>query len=80
MRDACLVVVDAQNDFMPGGALAVPRGDEVVPVINSLATRFENVVLMAGSLRAGNSRCRHPFPAGRSESPLPPTSASPGAT
>ena len=45
MRDACLVVVDAQNDFMPGGALAVPGGDEVVPVINRLAARFENVVL-----------------------------------
>jgi len=41
----CLVVVDVQNDFMPGGALAVPRGDEVVPLINQLAARFENVVL-----------------------------------
>ncbi len=30
---------------MPGGALAVPKGDEVVPLINRLATRFENVVL-----------------------------------
>jgi len=45
MRDACLIVVDVQNDFMPGGALAVPRGDEVVPLINRLAARFENVVL-----------------------------------
>lgn len=43
--DACLVVVDVQYDFMPGGALAVPRGDEVVPVINALVPRFENVVL-----------------------------------
>ena len=43
--DACLIVVDVQNDFMPGGALAVARGDEVVPVINRLAARFENVVL-----------------------------------
>jgi nicotinamidase/pyrazinamidase len=42
---ACLVVVDVQNDFMPGGALAVPRGDEVVPVINQLAARFDTVVL-----------------------------------
>jgi nicotinamidase/pyrazinamidase len=41
----CLVVVDVQNDFMPGGALAVPRGDEVVPEINRLAARFENVIL-----------------------------------
>ena len=45
MGKACLVVVDVQNDFMPGGALAVPRGDEVVPLINALAARFENVVL-----------------------------------
>jgi nicotinamidase/pyrazinamidase len=45
MRNACLVIVDVQNDFMPGGALAVPRGDEVVAVINRLAMRFENVVL-----------------------------------
>jgi nicotinamidase/pyrazinamidase len=45
MRGACLVVVDVQNDFMPGGALAVPKGDEVVPVINRLAARFENVLL-----------------------------------
>jgi nicotinamidase/pyrazinamidase len=41
----CLIVVDVQNDFMPGGALAVPRGDEVLPVINRLAPRFANVVL-----------------------------------
>lgn len=40
-----LIVVDLQNDFCPGGALAVPRGDEVVPIINRLAERFQNVVL-----------------------------------
>jgi nicotinamidase/pyrazinamidase len=34
-----------QHDFMPGGALAVPKGDEVLPVINRLAPRFTNVVL-----------------------------------
>jgi nicotinamidase/pyrazinamidase len=45
VSDACLLVVDVQNDFMPGGALAVPRGDEVVPLINRLVARFENVVL-----------------------------------
>ena len=31
-----LIIVDVQNDFCPGGALAVPRGDEVVPIINQL--------------------------------------------
>jgi nicotinamidase/pyrazinamidase len=40
-----LIVVDVQNDFCPGGRLAVQKGDEVVPVINALAQRFENVVL-----------------------------------
>lgn len=40
-----LVVVDMQNDFCSGGALAVPRGDEVVPIVNRLAGRFRNVVL-----------------------------------
>jgi nicotinamidase/pyrazinamidase len=40
-----LLVVDIQNDFCPGGSLAVPRGDEVVPVINCLATKFAHVVL-----------------------------------
>jgi nicotinamidase/pyrazinamidase len=34
-----------QNDFMPGGALAVPNGDEVVPLINRIAADFDNVVL-----------------------------------
>ena len=40
-----LVVVDVQNDFMPGGSLAVPDGDRVVPVANALARRFATVVL-----------------------------------
>ncbi len=40
-----LLVVDVQNDFRPGGNLAVPNGDEVVPVINQLAARFAHVIL-----------------------------------
>jgi len=40
-----LIVIDVQNDFCPGGALAVPHGDEVVPIINRLAARFRHVVL-----------------------------------
>ncbi len=43
-RDA-LIVVDMQNDFCPGGALAVPDGDAVIPVIHRVASRFEHVVL-----------------------------------
>jgi nicotinamidase/pyrazinamidase len=40
-----LIVVDVQNDFCPGGALAVPHGDEVLPIVNRLAARFRHVVL-----------------------------------
>ncbi|MCP8882934.1 bifunctional nicotinamidase/pyrazinamidase [Devosia sp. XJ19-1] len=40
-----LIVVDVQYDFLPGGSLAVAGGDEIVPLINQLATRFNNVVL-----------------------------------
>ena len=39
-----LVVVDVQTDFLPGGALAVPHGDAVIPVVNRLATRFAHVI------------------------------------
>jgi nicotinamidase/pyrazinamidase len=51
----CLLVIDVQNDFMPGGALAVPRGDEVVPVINRLAQAFEHVVLTQDWHPAGHA-------------------------
>ena len=40
-----LMIVDVQNDFCPGGSLAVPRGDEVVPAINRLAGKFAYLVL-----------------------------------
>jgi len=44
-EDDVLLVIDVQNDFCPGGSLAVPHGDEVVPVINRLAGIFSHVVL-----------------------------------
>jgi nicotinamidase/pyrazinamidase len=40
-----LLVIDVQNDFCPGGNLAVPQGDEVVAPINRIARRFAHVVL-----------------------------------
>lgn len=40
-----LIVVDVQNDFCPGGALAVPEGDAIIPAINRLAREFAHVVL-----------------------------------
>ncbi|MCZ6541035.1 MAG: isochorismatase family protein, partial [Nitrospinae bacterium] len=35
-----LLIVDVQNDFLPGGSLAVPQGDDVVPVLNRYAALF----------------------------------------
>ncbi len=45
MAAEALIVIDVQNDFCPGGALAVADGNAVVPVINRLIERFEHVVL-----------------------------------
>jgi nicotinamidase/pyrazinamidase len=45
MPDPALLIVDVQRDFCPGGALAVPGGDEVVPLVNALARRYRDVVL-----------------------------------
>jgi nicotinamidase/pyrazinamidase len=39
-----LIIIDIQNDFCPGGALAVRRGDEIIPLINKLSKRFKRVV------------------------------------
>ncbi len=41
----CLLVIDVQNDFCPRGALPVPDGDAVVPVINALAEHFAHRIL-----------------------------------
>lgn len=42
--DEALVIVDVQNDFCPGGKLAVPRGDEIIEIINRLAGEFKHVI------------------------------------
>ncbi len=39
-----LIIVDVQNDFLPGGALAVDEGDTIIPVINKLQNHFDLVV------------------------------------
>ncbi len=39
------IVIDVQKCFIPGGSLAVEKGDEIVPLINALAKKFQNVVL-----------------------------------
>ena len=50
-----LVVVDVQNDFCPGGALAVSEGDQIVPGINTLMKQFHTVVLTQDWHPAGHS-------------------------
>ncbi|MER2535327.1 MAG: bifunctional nicotinamidase/pyrazinamidase [Rhizobiaceae bacterium] len=45
MADEALIVVDVQNDFCPGGALAVAGGNEIVPLVNELIAHFHHVVL-----------------------------------
>lgn len=50
-----LIVVDVQNDFCPGGALAVPDGDAVVPVINRIAGRFAHRILTQDWHPAGHT-------------------------
>jgi len=50
-----LLVIDVQNDFCPGGALAVPDGDAVVPVINRLAGAFDHVLLTQDWHPAGHT-------------------------
>ena len=53
--ETALIVVDVQNDFCPGGALAVTGGDEVVAPINQLIQRFDNVILTQDWHPAGHS-------------------------
>ncbi len=50
-----LLIIDVQNDFCPGGALAVADGDAVVPVINRLSGLFDHVVLTQDWHPAGHS-------------------------
>ena len=45
MAQSILLIVDVQNDFCPGGALAAPDGERILPAINCLARSFEHVAL-----------------------------------
>jgi nicotinamidase/pyrazinamidase len=68
-RDAreALIIVDVQNDFCPGGALAVPQGDAIIPAVNRLGSEFAHVVLTQDWHPANHSSFasahpgRHPF-------------------
>ncbi|ARO15786.1 nicotinamidase/pyrazinamidase [Ketogulonicigenium robustum] len=50
-----LIVIDVQNDFCPGGALAVVGGDQIIPEINALMQRYQTVVLTQDWHPAGHS-------------------------
>ncbi len=52
---SALIVIDVQNDFCPGGALAVAGGDEIVPGINALMAEFPAVILTQDWHPAGHS-------------------------
>ncbi len=43
-RNTALLIVDVQHDFLPGGALAVPEGDKIIPVVNKLQEKFERII------------------------------------
>ena len=63
-----LLVIDVQNDFLPGGALAVPRGDEVLPLVNRLMRTFDHVVVTqdwhpAGHISFATTHAAKPFDA-----------------
>ena len=45
MKNSVLLIIDVQNDFCPGGLLAVNRGDEIIPQINQVARDFSHVVM-----------------------------------
>jgi nicotinamidase/pyrazinamidase len=55
MADEALVVIDLQNDFCPGGALAVAGGDEIVPLVNDLIRSSDHVVMTQDWHPAGHS-------------------------
>ena len=42
--DKALIIIDVQNDFCPGGALAVFKGDKIIPTINKLSNKFEKII------------------------------------
>ena len=55
MAQKALIVIDVQNDFCPGGELAVENGDEIVPLVNHLIASHDHVVLTQDWHPAGHS-------------------------
>ncbi|HHZ09133.1 MAG TPA: bifunctional nicotinamidase/pyrazinamidase [Rhizobiales bacterium] len=71
MADRALIIIDVQNDFCPGGALAVADGDAVVPVINGLSPAFEHVILTQDWHPAGHSSFASSHPGAQPFSTIP---------
>ncbi len=55
MRNEALIVIDMQNDFCDGGALAVPGANAIVPLVNRLIERFDHVVMSQDWHPAGHA-------------------------
>ena len=55
MAEQALIVIDVQNDFCPGGALAVSEGNRIVPLINRLIIEYDHVILTQDWHPAGHS-------------------------
>ena len=54
-NDEALIIIDIQNDFCPGGALAIPEGDAIIPGVNALMEQFHTIVLTQDWHPAGHS-------------------------
>ena len=64
MSGKALIVIDVQNDFCPGGKLAVADGDAILPVVNRLIGEFDHVVLTQDWHPAGHSSFASSHPGG----------------
>ena len=74
-----LLIVDVQNDFCPGGALAVPEGDQVVPVLSRLAQTFAAVALPVYASRDWHPKGSTHFRTGGGQWPVHCVQHTPGA-
>ncbi|MEZ2348591.1 bifunctional nicotinamidase/pyrazinamidase [Terriglobus sp. RCC_193] len=66
MANAALLVIDVQQDFLPKGSLAVPQGDEVIPIINRLGGKFAEIAMTqdwhpAGHISFASTHGKQPF-------------------
>jgi len=62
----CIIITDIQNDFCPGGALAVSEGDRIIPMVNALSPKFDKVVATqdwhpSGHVSFAETHARNPY-------------------